>query len=91
MSEHRNPETQGKLREAEKLFAEQKKKAMHSPEKAEEFRNAGNNYFKQQKYAEAVKEYTSAISHDLEDPRAYSNRAACYTKLIALPSAIKGK
>ena len=76
---------------AEKVREANRVAALYSPEKAEEHRNAGNEKFKADLYADAVKEYTTAITHNPKDPRIYSNRAACFTKLMALPSALKGK
>ena len=106
LSEHRSPEFQLKLKEvsffylhqsmtqgdgqAEKLKEKMRLESLYDPAKAEEFRNAGNTLFKESKFAEALKEYSQAIHHDLNDPRAYSNRAACYNKLMALPEALKG-
>lgn len=37
----------------------------------------------------AVKAYTEAIKRDPNDPRGYNNRANAYTKLVALPEALK--
>lgn len=56
---------------------------------AEAARNKGNAEFKDGKFADAVVSYTEAIKRDEKDPRAYSNRAACYLKLAAIPEGLK--
>lgn len=40
-------------------------------------------------FAGSVKAYTEAIKRDPADPRGYNNRAAAYSKLVALPDALK--
>jgi len=40
-------------------------------------------------FANAVQAYSEAIKRDPTDARGYNNRAAAYTKLAALPEALK--
>ncbi|KAH9953327.1 hypothetical protein BC827DRAFT_138537 [Russula dissimulans] len=56
-----------------------------SPPKA----TRGNQLFKEGDFAGAVKGYMESIKHDPSDARGYNNHALAYTKLVALPEALK--
>ncbi|THU83922.1 TPR-like protein [Dendrothele bispora CBS 962.96] len=89
LTEHRTPDILNKLREAEKMKAEVERQAYIDPEKSAIAREEGNTQFKAGDFAGSVKSYTEAIKRDPADPRSYNNRAAAYTKLAALPEALK--
>ena len=89
LSEHRTPDILNKLREIERLKAEEDRKAYIDPEKSAVAREDGNTKFKAGDFAAAVKDYTESIKRDPSDPRGYNNRAAAYMKLVAFPEALK--
>lgn len=89
LTEARNPEVHERLRAAEKAKVQREKEAMYDPEGAERERTLGNDAFKAGDYVTAVKHYSEAIRKDEKDPRAYSNRAACYLKLAAIPEGLR--
>lgn len=77
------------MHEVEREQAEKARLAYLDPEKANEAREEGNALFKAGDFAGAVKAYTEAIKRAPSDPRGYNNRANAYTKLVALPEALK--
>ena len=52
------------------------------PVKSEEHKTKGNELYGAGKFAEAITEYSEAIKRDPKNYKVYSNRAACYTKMM---------
>ena len=88
LTEHRTPDILAKLRAAEKNKISSEKNAYIDPEKAEEARELGNQKFKESDWPAAVEAYTEMTKRAPDDPRGYSNRAACLIKLLTFPSAV---
>lgn len=89
MSEHRTPEIKTLLSDIDKIIKEEERKAYIDPVKAEEEKELGNQKYKDGDYPAAIKHYSEAIRRNPDDPKYYSNRAACYTKLAAFDLGLK--
>ncbi|GAB7350207.1 hypothetical protein MBLNU459_g0866t1 [Dothideomycetes sp. NU459] len=89
LTEHRTPEILAKLRAAEKAAIKAEKDGYIDPAKAEEARELGNQKFKEADWPAAVEAYSEMIKRAPEDARGYSNRAACFIKLLGFPSAVQ--
>ncbi|KAI0621947.1 Zn-dependent protease contains TPR repeats [Pyrenophora tritici-repentis] len=88
-TEHRTPEVLAKLRAAEKAKIQKDREAYINPEEAEKARELGNAKFKESDWPAAVEAYSEMIKRAPDDPRGYSNRAACFIKLLEFPSAVQ--
>ncbi|ODV64106.1 Hsp90 cochaperone STI1 [Ascoidea rubescens DSM 1968] len=89
LTEHRTPLVLNKLRSVEKQIKIQEAEAYVNPEKAEEARLLGKDYFTKSDWPKAVEAYTEMIKRAPDDARGYSNRAAALAKLMSFPEAVK--
>lgn len=94
LTEHRNPESLKALQAAEKQLKEDTEKAYVDFDLAEEAKNEGNDAFKAADYPKAIERYSEALKRGPpgqweEAYKCFSNRAACYTKLGAMPEGEK--
>ena len=88
LTEHRTADILTKLRNTEKELKKKEALEYIDPEKAEEARLQGKEYFTKGDWPNAVKAYTEMIARAPDDARGYSNRAAALTKLMSFPDAI---
>jgi stress-induced-phosphoprotein 1 len=78
-----------KLKSAREMRTKREAESYLDPEKAVQLKEEGNAKFSAGKFGDAIEDYTESIRRNPNDPKVYSNRAACYTKLMDWGRALK--
>lgn len=77
------------LLQADELKRKKDEQDYQDPAKSAEANELGKQAFQAGKWAEAIAHYSEAIKRNPKDAKLYSNRAACYAKLMTWGAAIE--
>lgn len=86
--EFKDPRIKEALRNAELRKKKEDAEAYLDPVKADAANTQANEFYKNHDWVNALKNYTEAVNRDPKNPKYYSNRAACYIKLMSLNDAL---
>jgi len=89
LMEDRVEDVEKRLKNLQKEMKKRETEAYINPEAAEQARQEGNELFKEGKYPDAISKYSDAMKRNPKDHVPYSNRAACYQKLMEWQLALK--
>jgi len=92
LTEHRTDDVWTKLKKAQSEKKKAAEKAYVDPAKAAEEKEAGNVFFKEGQWVEAMRKYSEAIKRDPKGPDTHifhSNRATCFIRMNEMDEAIK--
>lgn len=87
--EHKSTEIKDARKRVEKAKKEAEAKAYINPELAEVHKNKGNELFTAGNFVGALKEFDEGLKRDPNNKAIYSNRCACYLKLMDPVSALR--
>lgn len=82
IQEENNRTTRDLLRKAEQSKRQYDEEQYLDPIKSEEAKQEGNKYFNEGNWTKAIEFYTESLKRDPKNYKVYSNRAACYTKIL---------
>jgi len=82
-------DTKKLIKKAEDIKKQRDAAAYVDPAKSNEHKEAGNKLFAENKFVEAITEYTEALKRDPNNYKVLSNRAACYSKLMDWSRALE--
>merc|ERR550537_123975 len=85
LRENNDPKVKRRMKQIKKQAAE----ALLSPEEALEYKNKGDDAFRNGKWPEAIKLYGESIKRNPENEKVYNNRATAYCKLMAWDPALQ--
>lgn len=89
LMEHKDPQVELKRKDAARTLEKRAAEAYLDPEKAEECRQKGNEFFKAGQWVDAIKQYTEGLRRDPNNHLIYSNRGATYIKVMDMGSALR--
>jgi len=89
LMEDRTNDVEKKLKTMQAEKKKREKDAYINPELCEQARQEGNALFKEGKYPDAIEKYSDAMKRNPKSHLPYSNRAACYQKLMEWQLALK--
>lgn len=80
--ENNNPKVRSILKEVEREKKRQEELKYIDPELSNQHREKGNEFYKEGKFGEAVREYEEAVKRNPKDVRNFTNLSSCFIKLM---------
>jgi len=84
-----NDQLKTALKKTQAVKKKKEELAYLDPAKGEEHKQKGNKFYEEGKWTDAIAEYTESLRRDPKNYKLYSNRSACFTKLMDWGSALE--